>query len=95
MSGIKYIPKFSNFSYAKYATDVTSHQRNSPTGNLQEGKKNFCGKHIIYWYKVEVSVIPFGIAIGFTVHYLGSISEIDIFHQNRRLHRVCLENRNE
>lgn len=81
---------FSNFKYARYATDVTFHQTNRPTGNMQEGKEYYSGKHKLYGYKTEVSVLPNGQAIGCTKPYPGSVSDIDIFFANEDFHFASL-----
>lgn len=78
---------FQYFPHAKYATDVTFQHTNRPSGNHEESKSYFSGKHRLYGYKCEVSVLPSGLAIGFTKHYAGSISDIDILHRNIRFHR--------
>lgn len=84
------VKKFVNFPYASYATDVTFQQCNRPSGNMAEGKKYFSGKHHLYGYKVEASVGPDGICLGFTKHYAGAVADIDIFHKNSGFHRGCL-----
>lgn len=82
---------FSNYKFARYATDVTFQQSNRPCGNIDEAKKYFSGKHKLYGYKVEVSVLPVGFAIFCSDHYYGSKSDIDIFHEMRSQHRSALE----
>lgn len=77
---------FAHFDYARYATDVTFQQSNRPSGNMTEGKKYFSGKHKLYGYKVELSVLPIGICIGCTKHYPGSVSDLEIFRQNSSFH---------
>ena len=81
---------FKNYKYARYATDVTFQQSNRPTGNMQEGKKYFSGKHKLYGYKTEVSVLRIGLAINYTAHYPGSVSDIDIFKNNINFHKKAL-----
>lgn len=44
-------------------------------------EKIYSGKHHVYVFKSEVSVLPNGLSIGFTTHYLGSISDVGIFHR--------------
>ena len=82
---------FSKFPYCRYATDVTFQQTNRPTGNIQESKPYFSGKHKLYGYKVEVSGIPRGFAIGCTTHFAGSINDIDIFYDNLEFHELALQ----
>lgn len=49
--------KFGNYPTAHYATDVTFQQANCPSVNIQEEKKYYSGKHKLYGFKVEVSVL--------------------------------------
>ena len=77
---------FSTFDFCRYATDVTFQQTNRPSGNMREGKLYFSGKHKLYGYKTEMSVIPRGYAIGCSKHRPGSISDIDIFYDNLDFH---------
>ena len=81
---------FSNFRYALYATDVTFQNTNRPSGNHEESKKYFSGKHKLYGCKVEVSVLPTGFAIDSTQYYPGSYSDIDIMHRNKTFHDTAL-----
>lgn len=74
---------FKNFKYARYATDVTFQQSFRPSGSIEEGKAYFSGKHKLYGYKVEVSVLPNGMAIGATRHYPGAVSDLRICQENR------------
>lgn len=54
---------FSRFSHALYATNVTFQQAYRPNVSLKEGKIYFSGKHKLYGYVVEVSVLPNGLKI--------------------------------
>lgn len=63
--------KFTKYPSERYATEVTFQLANRLSGNMQEGKVNFSGKHIGYGFKVEVSVLPTGIALGCSKHYQG------------------------
>lgn len=81
---------FGNFPQARYATDVTFQQSYRPSGNIQEGKLYFSGKHKLYGYKVEVSVLPNGLAIGCSKHYPGSVSDFDIFRKMLTFHEAQL-----
>ena len=47
-----------NFACARYATDVTFQQSFRASGSVQEGKRGFSGKHKLYGFKVEMSVVP-------------------------------------
>ena len=51
---------FKAFPEARYATDVTFQQAFRPSRGIEEGKRYFSGKHKLYGYKVEVSVMPNG-----------------------------------
>lgn len=77
---------FKTFPYARYATDVTFQQSYRPSGSLQEAKRYYSAKHKLYGYKVEVSVLPNGYAIGCTRHYPGSESDVKIFQFNQDFH---------
>ncbi|ETV68307.1 hypothetical protein H257_15749 [Aphanomyces astaci] len=57
--------RFTNYPYARYATDVTFQQTN-PAGSYAEKKSYYSGKHSLYGHKVEVSVLPNGLAINCT-----------------------------
>lgn len=69
---------FKDFEYAIEAIDVTFQQSNRPSGNIQEGKLYFSGKHKLYGFKVEVAVKPNGLASNASRHYAGSVSDISI-----------------
>jgi len=81
---------FKTHKYARYATDVTFQQANRPSGNMEEGKRYYSGKHKLYGYKVEVSVLPVGFAIASSNHHAGSRSDIDIFHRMEAVHTRLL-----
>jgi len=70
--------RFKNFDFAIEAVDVTFQQANRPSGNMQEGKKYFSGKHHLYGYKFELSVRPNGLASGYSQHHPGSVADITI-----------------
>lgn len=81
------------FKYSKhalYATDVTFQQSNRPSGNHEEAKGYFSGKHKLYGYKNEVSVLPNGLAINVTEHYPGSVADLVILRENLKFHRNAL-----
>ena len=78
---------FESFPCALYATDVTFQQCNRPGGTMGEGKVFFSGKHHLYGLKVEVSVLPTGLAINCTDHARGSVADIEIFRSNMDFHR--------
>lgn len=82
--------QFSHFKCARYATDVTFQMAFRPSGNIQEGKKYYSGKHKLYGYKVEVSVLPNGLALCCSKHYPGSVSDLEIFQRMRNVHSKYL-----
>ena len=87
---------FMHYLFAKFATDVTFQQANRSLGNHQEAKVFFSGKHKLYGYKCEVSVLPLGIACFATAHYPGSVSDIDIFSKNLSQHlKMCEKSTDE
>lgn len=77
---------FNNYPEALYATDVTFQQCNRPTGIMEETKVYYSGKHHLYGYKTEMSVLPNGLAIGMSTCYPGSVSDIEIFRKNGKWH---------
>lgn len=87
--------RFRNFPMAIEAVDVTFQQSYRPSGNMQEGKKYFSGKHKLYGYKVEVAVRPNGYASAFSAHYPGSVSDISIFQRRIDEHKFRTEKVNE
>lgn len=78
---------FSTFKYARYATDVTFQQSHRPGGSVQDGKKYYSGKHKLYGYKTEVSVLPCGLAINCTNHSPGSVSDFEMLRRNISFHK--------
>jgi len=86
---------FKSHQYALEAIDVTFQQSNRPSGNMQEGKNYFSGKHKLYGYKVEVAVRPNGFATAFSTHYPGSTSDITIMHERLTQHAERLRKRDD
>ena len=86
---------FKNHPYALEAVDVTFQQTNRPSGNMQEGKICFSRKHKLNGYKVEVCVLPTGIATAFSKHYPGSIHDFTIFTKRNHVNKRCLAKINE
>ena len=86
---------FKNFPFCLEAVDVTFQQANRPSGNMQEGKVYFSGKHRLYGYKVEVAVRPSGIASDFSRHCPGSSSDVSILYDRIKNHKCRLEKREE
>lgn len=79
---------FTSFKCARYATDVTFQQALRPSGNIFEGKRYFSGKHKLYGYKCDFSVLPNGLAVCVSDHYPGSVSDLEIFQRMRPKHEV-------
>lgn len=77
---------FKYHPFARYATDVTFQQTNMPTGLMQERSAYYSAKHHLHGYKVEVSVLPNGLAINCTQHYAGREADIEIFRRNHSFH---------
>ena len=77
---------FKDFSFAIEAIDVAFQQSNRPSGNMQEGKVYFSGKHKLYGYKMEVAVRPNGLASWCSKHYPGSVSDIGILTEGIQDH---------
>ena len=86
---------FRTYELARYATDVTFQQSNRPAGNHSESKAMFSGKHKLYGYKTEVSVLPNGIAIGLSVHHPGAVLDIDIIYKRRNFHEAQIKKRDD
>ncbi|RHY26367.1 hypothetical protein DYB32_007688 [Aphanomyces invadans] len=82
--------RFVNFPHARYATDVTFQQTNIPSGSYAEKKLFFSGKHHLYGHKVEMSVLPNGLAIDCSAFAKGSVSDKAIFDGNVEFHRITL-----
>ncbi|ETV73531.1 hypothetical protein H257_11656 [Aphanomyces astaci] len=78
--------RFTNYPYARYATDVTFQQTNVPAGSYAEKKSYYSGQHSLYGHKVEVSVLPNGLAINCTKHYKGSVADKSIFDDSLEFH---------
>lgn len=85
--------QFNHFGEARYATDVIFQQSNRPMGRMQETKIYFSGKHHLYGFKTEVSVLPNGLSIGSTKAFPGSVADIEIFRANKNWHERGLEKR--
>lgn len=58
---------------------------------MQEGKVCFFGKHKIYGFKVKISVLSSGVAVSCIKHYPDSVSDLEVFQNNRRFHPSNLE----
>lgn len=80
------IDKNINFSYcfvAWYATYNTFQQIFRPSGSIEEGKAYFIGKHKLYIFTVDTSVLPNALAVGCSIHYLGFVLYLRIFKRNK------------
>ena len=77
---------FRNYPMALYATDAAFQQSFRPSGSVEEGKLYFSGKHKLYRYKTEVSVLPNGLSIGCSAHEPGSVSDLRIFEAMHSFH---------
>lgn len=86
---------FRSFPNARYATDAIFLQAEKPLENLEEGRRHFLQKRILYGYKVEVSVMPIGLAIGSSVMFRGSVSNVDMYHQSSQWHYDALAKNEE
>ena len=53
---------------------------------MEEGKTYFSGKHKLYVYEVEVSVLPKGLAIGCSNRCPGSVADTDIMGNMKEFH---------
>ncbi|GMF59756.1 unnamed protein product [Phytophthora fragariaefolia] len=84
---------FHKFLYARYAKDVTFEQAIKPSGNVNEITRYYSGKHHLYGYKVEVVVLPNGLAINCTDHAGGSTHDAKIFRDNAAFHLQALPDR--
>ena len=80
---------FSTFKIVRYATDVTFQMPYRPSGNIRGGKYNI-SKHKLYGYRLEVSVLPNGLAFSCRKHYPGSIFDLEIMQRMRRVHETFL-----
>ncbi|KAE9312802.1 hypothetical protein PR003_g19674 [Phytophthora rubi] len=84
---------FKPFPCARYATGVTFQQANRPAGTHSEAITYYSGKHHLYGYKVEVSVLPTGLALNCSPHAKGSVSDTTIFRENDAFHLNALKKR--
>lgn len=79
--------RFETFPFTAEATDVTLHHTNRPSGNHQEAKIYFRGKKHLYDYKIEVSVRPNGFASGYSGHFSGAGSYLNILTERIGKHK--------
>ncbi|RHY14419.1 hypothetical protein DYB36_004675 [Aphanomyces astaci] len=83
--------RFKHFPMAHYAVDVTFQQTNAPAVSFGEKKVFFSKKHGQYGVKVEVSVLPNGLALNVTSAVPGSVSDITICDSNSDFHLEHLQ----
>ncbi|KAH9103357.1 hypothetical protein LEN26_015310 [Aphanomyces euteiches] len=82
--------QFQNFPHARYAVDCSCQQTHIPLGSFGSKKTYFSKKHGLYGVKIEVSVLPNGLAIGVSPCAKGSVADITIFESNEDFHRSQL-----
>ncbi|KAG3205995.1 hypothetical protein PC128_g1016 [Phytophthora cactorum] len=82
---------FTNFPSARYATNVTFQHADRPSGNINEVKKYFSGKHNFHGHKVEVSVLPTGAAVNCTDFEPPSVADVAMFQHNASFHRSAMK----
>ncbi|OWZ01313.1 hypothetical protein PHMEG_00027327 [Phytophthora megakarya] len=82
---------FKNFPYTRYASDVTFQHSDQPTGNFNEAKKFYSRKHHLYGHKVEVSVLPKGIAINCIAWSPAATSDYNVFLDNVEFHHSAMQ----
>lgn len=58
---------------------------------MQEGEKHFSGKHKLDEYKVKVFILPNGLALGCSVHYASSISDLSIIQEYHEFYSIELK----
>ena len=81
------IPFHNNFKYAHHDIDAMVMERNHPSGNHQESKAYFSGKHHLYCNNVEASTYPNSENCNWTKHYPGATADIKTFRDNVQFHR--------
>ena len=86
---------FEKFPYALYAHDVKFQVAYRPGGRFDEQKRYFSGKHKLYGYKIDCSVVPPGVAVHVSKHYTGSISDLSIVLDNMEIHKQMLKKTEE
>lgn len=87
--------KFHHFKYAWYPTDVKFQQANRPSVNHEMSFPHFSNKHHLYGIKVEVSVLPNGLAIMATTRFAGHEHDFDIFNNHLNFHKSALRKTEE
>lgn len=87
--------EFKKYKMCRYATDMTFQQSFTPGGSIQEVIEYFYGKHKLYGFTVEVSVLTNGLAIGVNEPYPGSVLDIDILFDMISFHDDVLEKSGE
>lgn len=78
---------FRTYGTARYAAVVTFRQTDRPRGNMEEAKPYYSCKQKLCEYNTEVSVLPNGLAIVCSNHYVGSTKDVDILYRNMLWHK--------
>lgn len=84
---------FANHPSARYATDVCFQQSNRPSGNMQEALPWYSGKHKLYGYKFEASVLSTGMCISCSSHARAGRSDLEILQSRSEFHARALRKR--
>lgn len=67
--------------------DVTFEQSFRPSGSIEGGRWFFSGKHKLHGYKVEVLLLPNGLAIGTSEHFSELVSDFEIIQRRLQWHK--------
>ena len=70
--------------------NVTFQEVNRPTGNTQEDKIYYSGKHKLYGYEVEVAARPIGLSSRFSPQYSVYVPDIHIMSNRSAKHEQRL-----
>lgn len=82
---------FQNYPCARYAMYVRFKKANRLLGVHNEVKKFYCSiKHVLYWFKLEVSVLSIGVLLFAPGHVSGSKSDIEMFRSGLYSHTEAL-----
>ena len=82
---------FKTYKMCRYATDVTFQQTFRPGRTSEESRKYFSGKHKLYGFRVEASVLPNELALHVSKHYPVSVADIVIMREMLHVHDSELE----
>lgn len=70
---------FHHFPYARHATDVIFKQSSKPLRTIDKTRVWYSKNHELFGYKVEVSVLPIGLALNCNSHARCKMSDIKMF----------------